>query len=89
MATSLRQPKDEMRAPHTHQKVHDSRAEPDRANPREIAHFDSAPYNDNGPGFSSSESGAWSNYPFFGDGLVVFTSVREGLFIMRVTRPIT
>ena len=61
----------------------------DRANPREIAHFDSAPYNDDGPGFSSSESGAWSNYPFFEDGLVIFTSVREGLFIMRVRGPIT
>lgn len=59
----------------------------DRANPHEIAFFDSAPYNDNGPGHSSSESGAWSNYPFFEDGLVIFTSVREGLFIMRVSPP--
>lgn len=57
----------------------------DRENPREIAFFDSAPYNDDGPGFSATESGAWSNYPFFEDGLVIFTSVREGLFIMRVT----
>ena len=56
----------------------------DRSNPKEIAHFDSAPANDNGPGFSSGESGAWSNYPFFGDGIVIFTSVREGLFIVRV-----
>jgi choice-of-anchor B domain-containing protein len=61
----------------------------DRENPREIAHFDSAPYNDDGPGFSATESGAWSNYPFFGDNLVVFTSVREGLFIVRVGRPIS
>ena len=63
----------------------------DRTNPREIAYFDSAPENDDGPGFSSSESGAWSNYPFFGDGIVVFTSVREGLFIVRVdeTEPTT
>ncbi len=63
----------------------------DRANPREIAHFDSAPYNEDGPGHSSSQSGAWSNYPFFGDGIIVFTSVREGLFIVRVeeTEPTT
>ena len=61
----------------------------DRANPVEIAHFDSAPYNDNGPGFSATQSGAWSNYPFFGNGLVIFTSVREGLFIMRVRPPIS
>jgi choice-of-anchor B domain-containing protein len=61
----------------------------DRGNPVEIAHFDSAPYNDDEPGFSAAQSGAWSNYPFFGDGLVVFTSVREGLFLVRVRRPIT
>lgn len=59
----------------------------DRANPFEIAHFDSAPYNDNGPGTSSQQSGAWSNYPFFDSGVVIFTSVREGLFIMRVRPP--
>ena len=33
----------------------------------------------------------YSNYPFFKSGIVVFTSVREGLFIVRVTpqRPIS
>jgi choice-of-anchor B domain-containing protein len=62
----------------------------DRENPREVAFFDSAPYNDDEPGFSAAQSGAWSNYPFFEDGLVVFTSVREGLFIMRVSpRPVS
>jgi len=61
----------------------------DRASPREIAHFDSAPYNDNEPGHSAGQSGAWSNYPFFEDGFVVFPSVREGLFIMRVSPPIS
>lgn len=61
----------------------------DRENPVEIGSFDSAPMNDNEPGFSASESGAWSNYPFFEDGLVIFTSVREGLFIMRVDRPVS
>jgi choice-of-anchor B domain-containing protein len=59
----------------------------DRLNPYEMAFFDSAPYNDDGPGASATESGAWSNYPFFPSGLVIFTSVREGLFIMRVTPP--
>ncbi len=59
----------------------------DRANPHEVAFFDSAPYNNNDPGHSSGESGAWSNYPFFEDGLVIFTSVREGLFIMKVSPP--
>jgi choice-of-anchor B domain-containing protein len=62
----------------------------DREDPREIAFFDSAPYNDNEPGHSAGQSGAWSNYPFFESGVVIFTSVREGLFIMRVTpRPVS
>jgi hypothetical protein len=56
----------------------------DRENPLEIAYFDSAPMNDDEPGHSATQSGAWSNYPFFPGGFVVFTSVREGLFIMRV-----
>lgn len=56
----------------------------DRTNPREIGFFDSAPLNQDGPGFSAAESGAWSNYPFFKNGIVVFTSVREGLFIVKV-----
>ncbi|HRP06864.1 MAG TPA: choice-of-anchor B family protein, partial [Gemmatimonadales bacterium] len=56
----------------------------DRTTPREVAFFDSAPLNDNGPGHSAAQSGAWSNYPFFKSGVVVFTSVREGLFVVRV-----
>jgi len=58
-----------------------------RTEPFELAFFDSAPYNDDGPGTSAGQSGAWSNYPFFPSGLVIFTSVREGLFIMRVSPP--
>jgi len=57
----------------------------DRTNPYEIAFFDSAPYNEDGPGHSATQSGAWSNYPFFPSGVVIFTSVREGLFIVRVS----
>src|SRR5688500_15010435 len=62
-----------------------------RTRPREIGFFDSAPYNDDGPGHSAAQSGAWSNYPFFKSGIIVFTSVREGLFIVRVgdSRPIS
>jgi choice-of-anchor B domain-containing protein len=56
----------------------------DRTSPREIGFFDSAPYNEDEPGHSASASGAWSNYPFFDSGVVIFTSVREGLFIVRV-----
>ena len=56
----------------------------DRTAPRELGFFDSAPFNDDGPGFSATQSGAWSNYPFFRSGVVIFTSVREGLFIVKV-----
>ena len=57
----------------------------DPENPHEVAFFDSAPRGNNEAGMSSAQSGAWSNYPFFESGLVVFTSVREGLFVVRVT----
>jgi choice-of-anchor B domain-containing protein len=56
----------------------------DRTNPKEIGFFDSAPFNNDEPGHSAAASGAWSNYPFFRSGIIVFTSVREGLFIVRV-----
>ena len=56
----------------------------DPENPYEVAFFDSAPRGNNEAGMSSAQSGAWSNYPFFESGLVVFTSVREGLFVVRV-----
>lgn len=55
-----------------------------RTRPREIGFFDSAPYNNDEPGHSAGVSGAWSNYPFFKSGVIIFTSVREGLFIVRV-----
>jgi choice-of-anchor B domain-containing protein len=60
----------------------------DRTNPSEIGFFDSAPFNDDSPGHSATQSGAWSNYPFFKNGIIVFTSVREGLFIVRVAEPV-
>jgi len=56
----------------------------DRANPKEVAFLDTAPVGNNEAGTSATSSGAWSNYPFFESGLVVFTSVREGLFIVKV-----
>jgi choice-of-anchor B domain-containing protein len=50
----------------------------DPANPREVGHFDTAPYLE-GPGFS----GAWSNYPFFKSGAIIVTSVGEGMFVLK------
>ncbi|HEX6306554.1 MAG TPA: choice-of-anchor B family protein [Longimicrobiales bacterium] len=56
----------------------------DRANPREVGYFDSVPNSENTPGFF----GSWSNYPYFRSGTIVFTSIREGLFIVRMSRPV-
>lgn len=42
------------------------------------AWFDTYPANNN-----KSYNGAWGNYPFFESGLVLVTSISEGLFILR------
>ena len=54
----------------------------DPANPQEVGFFDSVPVGENSPGFA----GSWSNYPFFESGVIVFTSMREGLFVVRKRR---
>ncbi|HEX9729381.1 MAG TPA: choice-of-anchor B family protein [Gemmatimonadales bacterium] len=51
----------------------------DAENPVEVGFFDTVPYGDNGAGFG----GSWSNYPFFTSGIVIVTSGREGLFIVK------
>jgi choice-of-anchor B domain-containing protein len=50
----------------------------DPENPEEVGFFDTTPYL-SGPGFS----GAWSTYPFFDSGLVLVTSVQDGMFLLR------
>ncbi|MCY4400431.1 MAG: choice-of-anchor B family protein [Gemmatimonadetes bacterium] len=47
--------------------------------PREIAWFDTTPYEGDPPGFV----GAWTAYPFFESGTVVVTSMYEGVFLLR------
>jgi len=47
--------------------------------PKEVAHFDTQPYGKNSPGFQ----GTWSNYPFFDNGIVVVSSIGEGLFVLE------
>ena len=56
-------------------------------NPVEVGYFDTVPWSANSPGFD----GSWSNFPYFKSGVVVVTSGREGLFIVkkRPTRPIS
>ncbi len=51
----------------------------DPANLREVGYFDTVPFGEDVPGFA----GSWSNYPFFNSGLVVVTSMREGLFVLK------
>lgn len=47
-------------------------------NPVERAFFDTVPATDDGFG------GVWSSYPFFDSGVIVVTSSREGLFVLRL-----
>lgn len=51
----------------------------DRANPVEVGYFDTTPENRNVAGFD----GTWSSYPYFDSGMILVTSRREGLFVLR------
>lgn len=51
----------------------------DPTNPREVGWFDTVPFGEDKAGFA----GSWSNYPFFGSGNVIVTSMREGVFVLR------
>ncbi len=50
----------------------------DVENPREVGYLDTVPGDD-----FPSMNGSWSNYPFFQSGIVVVTSGREGLFVVK------
>ncbi|MDX1547822.1 MAG: choice-of-anchor B family protein, partial [Rhodothermales bacterium] len=50
----------------------------DPENPQLVGFFDTVPGEDT-PVFS----GSWSNYPYFQSGLVVVTSMREGVFVLK------
>ncbi len=47
--------------------------------PVEVGYFDTTPYGTNEAGFN----GTWSSYPYFESGIIVVTSRREGVFILR------
>ncbi len=57
----------------------------DPANPVEVGWFDTVPTGGDVPGFA----GSWSNYPFFESGTVIVTSMREGLFLLKVRPRVT
>jgi len=58
----------------------------DPENPQPLGHFDTVPWGtDEGLGdIISGSIGSWSNYPFFDSGVVVVSSGREGVFVLRV-----
>ena len=53
----------------------------DRENPEEVGFFDTVPWIPDAPGFD----GSWSNYPYFESGIIVVTSGKEGVFVLRKT----
>ncbi len=55
----------------------------DPEEPVEIGYFDTVPFGDDQPGFA----GAWSVYPYFGSGVIVVSSIKEGLFVLRKRPP--
>ena len=51
----------------------------DRENPVLVGFFDTEPFGEDEPGFN----GSWSNYPFFASGVIVVTSMKEGVFLLK------
>ncbi len=51
----------------------------DRENPVLVGFFDTEPFGEDEPGFK----GSWSNYPFFASGVIVVTSMYEGVFLLK------
>ena len=52
-----------------------------RERPEQVAFFDTV------PGSNEADfGGAWSNYPYFESGLLIVTSIYEGLFVLEVQR---
>ena len=51
----------------------------DRENPELVSFFDTVPGSPDEPAME----GSWSNYPFFESGIIVVTSGKEGVFILR------
>jgi len=47
--------------------------------PLTLGHFDTTPYGYDDAGFN----GTWSSYPYFDSGMIIVTSRREGLFILK------
>ncbi|MDE2981151.1 MAG: choice-of-anchor B family protein [Gemmatimonadota bacterium] len=55
----------------------------DPESPEEIGFFDTVPFGDDNAGFA----GAWSVYPYFESGVIIVSSIKEGLFVLRKRPP--
>ena len=55
----------------------------DPEEPREVGFFDTVPFGDDKPGFA----GAWSVYPYFESGVIIVSSIKEGLFVLKKRPP--
>ena len=51
----------------------------DVEHPVPVGYFDTVPYGEDAPGFN----GSWSNYPYFESGVIVVTSGKEGVFVLK------
>lgn len=51
--------------------------------PEEVGYFDTVSGSPDGPGFA----GAWSVYPYFESGILIVSSMKEGLFVLRKRPP--
>ena len=55
----------------------------DPESPEEMGFFYTVPFGDDNPGFA----GAWSVYPYFASGVIIVSSIKEGLFVLRKRPP--
>ncbi len=55
----------------------------DPEEPVEVGFFDTVPFGDDGAGFA----GAWSVYPYFESGVLIVSSIKEGLFVLKKRPP--
>ena len=51
--------------------------------PREVGFFDTVPFGEDKAGFA----GAWSVYPYFESGVIIVSSIKEGLFVLKKRPP--
>lgn len=51
--------------------------------PREVGFFDTVPFGEDKAGFA----GAWSVHRYFESGVIIMSSIKEGLFVLKKRPP--